>query len=145
MHEGSREGCGLHESKRQGGRALVLHRGAGIERRTPEPYARQVVLMVSPLLQEYEGDFAVGETEVPPGVSGSVHSHRDSVEVWLISEGLGLAIVDGVEYAVEPGSVVVTPRGKEHQFVNHGEETVRLFFIYWPAGAERSIVDGSFL
>jgi mannose-6-phosphate isomerase-like protein (cupin superfamily) len=58
---------------------------------------------------------------------------RHSVdEVVLITHGEGLGFVGRDTVAVEPGSVVFTPRGAEHGFINEGKGTLEYLVIYGP-------------
>ena len=45
---------------------------------------------------------------------------------------------------VGPGQVVYTPPGVEHQFVNTGDEPVKLFWTFSPPGPERRVIDETF-
>ena len=47
-------------------------------------------------------------------------------------EGEGEAILDGVRYPFEKGTVVCVPAGVEHNFVNSDDEPLKLFTIYAP-------------
>jgi mannose-6-phosphate isomerase-like protein (cupin superfamily) len=113
---------------------------------TPEPYRRQVLVLLSPLLQEQlEGTgVMVGYTEVQPGQQGSRHKHPTEAELWMFFAGTGRAVVADQEYSVDAGSVVYTPPDTYHQFFNTGAEPVKLFWSYAPPGAERSVLEGEF-
>ena len=112
--------------------------------RTPEPYVRDVRVLLSPLLQDWLEDFSIGFTEVPPGQQGSKHSHPDAAEIWLFFEGTGRAIVGDREVDTRPGTVIYTPRGIDHQFFNIGDQPVKLYFAYVPSGAEKAVIDAEF-
>ena len=73
-------------------------------------------------------------TEVPPHGEGIRHDHPHAAEVWLFFAGRGRAIVGDREYPTGPDTVVYTPPGTFHQFVNTGDEPVKLYFLYVPAG-----------
>ena len=101
-------------------------------------------VLLSPLLQEGLEDFSVGVTEVPPHGEGTRHNHPDAAEVWLFFAGRGRAIVGDREYPTGPGTVVYTPPGTFHQFINTGDEPVKLYFLYVPGGEARAILDAEF-
>ena len=113
---------------------------------TPAPSRREVLVLLSPLLQpELAGTGVMaGYTEVAPGEQGSYHNHPNEAEVWLFFAGRGRAVVGDAEYETEPGSVVYTAPGVYHQFFNTGDEPVRLFWYYSPPGAERVVLEGAF-
>ena len=116
----------------------------GVGLTTPEPYVRHVKVLLSPLLQDGMGDFAVGSCEVPPHQQGSLHSHPDAAEVWMFYEGVGRAVVGDDEIVTGPGSVVYTPPGVSHQFSNTGDTAAKLFWFYSRSGAERAVIEGAF-
>lgn len=127
-------------------RGLHVHIRDGRGMVTPEPHKREVLVMLSPLLQpELVGTGVMaGYTEVGPGQQGSRHNHPNEAEVWLFYAGTGRAVVGDEEYRTEPGSVVYTPPGVYHQFFNEGAEPVKLFWYYTPPGAERAVIEGGF-
>ena len=43
-----------------------------------------------------------------------------------------------------PGTVVYTPPGTFHQFINTGDEPVKLYFLYVPGGEAQAILDAEF-
>ena len=117
---------------------------SGASMTTPEPNVRNVRVLLSPILQEGLEDFAIGHTEVPPGQQGSKHIHPEAAEVWMFVSGTGRAIVGDQEVEVGPGTVVYTPPGVYHQFMNTGDEPVKIYFAYAPSGPERSVIEGLF-
>ena len=126
------------------GTPLVLTEGDGVGLTTAVPNVRRVDVLLSPLLQEGVGDFAVGTCEVPPDGQGSLHTHPDAVEVWMFREGRGRATVGDEEIVTGPGTVVYTPPGVSHQFFNTGDTAVKLFWLYSPSGAEREVIEATF-
>lgn len=58
-------------------------------------------------------------------------------EVVLITHGNGLAFVGPDTVPVEPGSVVFTPRGARHGFINEGASTLEYFVVYGPFDSPR--------
>jgi len=125
---------------------LAVHIDEGRGTVTREPFVRDVRVLLSPLLQPELAATGVnvGYTEVAPGQRGSRHAHAHEAEVWLFFAGHGLAIVGDEEREVGPGTVVYTPPGVEHQFVNTGAEPVRLYWFYAPSGAERAVLAAEF-
>jgi mannose-6-phosphate isomerase-like protein (cupin superfamily) len=113
---------------------------------TPEPFRRQVLVLLSPLLQaQLQGTgVMVGYTEVGRSQEGSRHKHPTEAELWMFFAGIGRAVVGDQEYSVSAGSVVYTPPDTYHQFFNTGSEPVKLFWSYAPPGAERSVLEGEF-
>ena len=86
---------------------------------------------------------------MPPHGEGTHHNHPDAAEVWLFFAGRGRAIVGDREYpATGPGTVVYGrgPPGTAsfHQFINTGDEPVKLYFLYVPGGEAQAILDAEF-
>ncbi len=123
---------------------IVTDIGQGVGLTTPAPAVRTVKVLLSPLLQDGLEDFSVGITEVPPHGKGTRHNHPDAAEVWLFFAGRGRAIVGDREYPTGPGTVVYTPPGTFHQFINTGDEPVKLYFLYVPGGEAQAILDAEF-
>ena len=108
----------------------------------PEPYVRELKVLLSPFLQEGVEGVSVGMTILPPGKATSNHEHEKEVEVWLIITGMGEAIVGDEKAEVGPESAVFIEPKKMHQLVNTGEQELRMFWVYWPPGAEKAVIDG---
>lgn len=56
------------------------------------------------------------------------HSHPWP-HINYVVKGSGTLLLDGKEYDLEPGSVAFVPGGKEHQFINRGEQDLALICI----------------
>ena len=123
---------------------IITDISSGTGMSTPEPNVRHVRVLLSPLLQDGLEGFAVGHAEIPQGQQGSRHSHPETVEVWMFYSGTGRAIVGDQEVDTGPGTVVYTPPGVHHQFLNTGDEPVKLYFAYVPSGPEQDIIEGQF-
>ena len=52
-----------------------------------------------------------------PGHRMNYHAHRYRDEVWTITSGEGIAVVDGEERRVKPGDVVQLPAGTKHTLI----------------------------
>jgi mannose-6-phosphate isomerase-like protein (cupin superfamily) len=71
-------------------------------------------------------DYAV----LAPGTSIGLHRHRrDNEEIYLVLSGRGRMHLDGREFAVGPGSVVVNRPGGRHGLENTGRAALRLFVV----------------
>lgn len=65
---------------------------------------------------------------VPPGTTIGRHSHAtDNEETYVILSGRARMEVDGEEFTVSAGDVIVNRPGGTHALVNDGHEDVRLF------------------
>ena len=109
---------------------------------TPEPHKRELKVLISPSLQEGVQGFSVGMTILPPGQSTSFHEHELEIEAWLVTEGEGEAVVGDERADVGPETVIFIPPKKKHQVINTGNQTLRMFWVYSPPGAEQTVLQG---
>jgi len=67
--------------------------------------------------------------------------HADNDQFFRFEKGEGKCIIDGNEYALTDGSVIVVPAGAEHNIINVSEtEDLKLYTIYSPAHHKDGIV-----
>jgi uncharacterized cupin superfamily protein len=70
-------------------------------------------------------DYAV----LPVGASIGTHTHGRDEEIYLVLEGSGVMHLDGEEFRVGPGSVVLNRAGGTHGLRNDGTVPLRLFVL----------------
>ncbi|MCC6711697.1 MAG: cupin domain-containing protein [Candidatus Pacebacteria bacterium] len=59
--------------------------------------------------------------------------HEEHDQFFRFEAGVGKVVIDGTEYAVKDGDVVVVPAGAQHNIINVSEtETLKLYTIYAP-------------
>lgn len=80
-----------------------------------------------------DGNTAIFEDIVEPGVGPGRHIHHHQDETFLFLEGEFIAEVDGQQYSFEPGDVAFVPKGTVHAFKNVGNTPGRLRYIFSPA------------
>ena len=83
-------------------------------------------------------DYAV----LPPGASIGRHTHGDEEELYLVLEGRGTMFLDGQEFPVQAGSVILNPRGGTHGLRNDSEAPLRLFVVEVPCLRSPESSDG---
>jgi mannose-6-phosphate isomerase-like protein (cupin superfamily) len=66
----------------------------------------------------------VKRVEVNPQSRLSLQQHKSRSEKWIIVHGKGLAVIDGKEVHVSPGSVVDVPLGAVHRMGNPFDQTL---------------------
>lgn len=49
-----------------------------------------------------------------------------------VETGQGKAILDGKEYAIQDGSVIVVPQGTVHNIINSGHASMKMYTLYAP-------------
>lgn len=108
--------------------AHPVARGGGIEsvRLTPEPLEGQC--------------FTMGVTSFPPGTSIRLHSHNTIEQVTVI-EGEGVAVLDGEETPARPYDTTQIAPGELHRFINTGNETMRILWVYGDTHVTRTFAD----
>ena len=78
-------------------------------------------------------DYAV----LPPGASIGRHTHGPDEELYLVLEGTGTMHLDGEEFRVGPGSVILNRAGGTHGLRNDSDAPIRLFVV--EVGLERAV------
>lgn len=64
---------------------------------------------------------------VPPGSHIPPHSHRASVEVYVVRRGVCELVVNGQRHEIRTGDVILMEPGDVHELFNHGEEEFELW------------------
>jgi len=66
-------------------------------------------------------------------VGGEIGEEVHAVDQLLsFVSGVATAVIDGEEQKVGAGDLVVVPAGRRHNFVNAGDEPLRLYTVYGP-------------
>jgi mannose-6-phosphate isomerase-like protein (cupin superfamily) len=74
-------------------------------------------------------DFSI----VPPGADIGLHRHgMDNEEIYVVISGRGIMHLDGQEFEVGPGHVMVNRPGGTHALKNTGETDLRLVVVEVP-------------
>lgn len=69
-------------------------------------------------------------TVLPVGSDIGLHRHtRDNEEVYVVVTGRGMMTLDGAEFEVSPGDVIVNRPGGEHALRNTGDTELRLVVL----------------
>ncbi len=64
-----------------------------------------------------------------PGQTATAHSHSDMAEVFFVEAGQGEIWVDGICYALEPGSCTAVEPGESHEVRNTGKTPLVLTYF----------------
>jgi len=76
--------------------------------------------------------FIVGCHMMDPGGGAPEHIHEKEQEAMFFYEGSGIATIDGVDYKIEPESVMIAPPKIKHCIRNTGNGPLKFVFIYCP-------------
>jgi mannose-6-phosphate isomerase-like protein (cupin superfamily) len=67
--------------------------------------------------------------------------HMENDQFFRFEKGQGKCIIDGNEYAVTDGSVIIVPAGAQHNVINtSATDDLKLYTIYSPAHHKDGIV-----
>ena len=67
-----------------------------------------------------------------PGEDIGREVHGDVDQVLVFVKGAGEAVVGKDKHKIGPGDMFVVPAGVEHDFINTGNEALKLFTVYSP-------------
>lgn len=67
-----------------------------------------------------------------PGEEIGEETHEDGDQILSFTTGTGEAVIEGASSPVKTGDVIFVPAGTLHNFVNTGEEPLRLLTMYAP-------------
>lgn len=75
-----------------------------------------------------------------PGEDIGMEVHAENDQFFRVDEGSGKAIIDGNEYDIGDGDAVVVPKGSEHNIINTGDSSLKLYTIYMPPHHKDGII-----
>jgi mannose-6-phosphate isomerase-like protein (cupin superfamily) len=80
---------------------------------------------------------SLAEATIPVGGATTEHLHLVTEELYLISAGRGLLVIDGEERVVDVGDCALIPPGARHKLFNVGGEPLRLICACAPAYSDQ--------
>ena len=83
--------------------------------------------------KDTNGNQAVFEDIVEPGIGPGRHIHHNQDEIFFFLEGEFIAEVGGKMFEFKPGDVAFIPRGTVHAFKNVGDTPGKLRYVFSPA------------
>lgn len=98
----------------------------------PKPFNRTIT-PICMKNDEKDCSFSVHMTEWEPGGKVDLHEHRDATEAMYCISGRGRCSVDGKEYELIPGGLMVALPHVTHDIENTGRELLRVLCIFSPA------------
>lgn len=67
--------------------------------------------------------------------------HTDNDQFFRFEKGQGKCIIDGNEYALGDGSVIIVPAGAQHNIINTSTDSdLKLYTIYSPAHHKDGVI-----
>jgi mannose-6-phosphate isomerase-like protein (cupin superfamily) len=58
--------------------------------------------------------------------------HPDNDQFFRFESGLGKCVIDGNDYKVKEGDVIVVPAGAKHNVINVGANELKMYTLYGP-------------
>lgn len=83
-------------------------------------------------------NMVMGVARLRQGESLEPHRHAEP-ETYFVLSGRGIVTVEGIEHAVEAGTMVFIPGNARHQIVNVDDEELQLLYVF-AVGAFQKIV-----
>lgn len=77
---------------------------------------------------------------IPPGEEIGEETHEHGDQTLLFIDGTGTAVLEGESTPVEAGHLVFVPAGTLHNFVNTGEDPLRIITAYAPPEHEHGTI-----
>ena len=73
-----------------------------------------------------------------PGEEIGEEIHPDTDQFFRFESGFGKCVIDGNEYKVKDGDVIVVPAGAKHNVINADSATeLKMYTIYGPSQSQR--------
>jgi len=83
---------------------------------------------------------SLAEATIPPGGATRAHYHRTTEELYLVTAGEGLLVIDGEERELREGDCALIPFGAVHKIFNAGEGPLRIVCACAPAYSDADTV-----
>ena len=69
---------------------------------------------------------------IPPGTAVGAETHKYTEQTLFFLSGTGMGELDGKQFSIVPGDVVVVVPGTEHNFWNTGTTPLKIYTTYAP-------------
>ncbi len=83
---------------------------------------------------------SLAEATIPVGGATTAHYHRLTEELYLLTAGSGLLVIDGEERRLAVGDCALIPPGATHKLFNTGAEPLRVVCACAPAYCDADTV-----
>lgn len=75
-----------------------------------------------------------------PGEDIGMEVHDNVDQFFRIEAGTGKVVIAGEEHQISDGFAIVIPAGTEHNVLNTGSESMKLYTIYSPANHQDGVI-----
>ena len=80
---------------------------------------------------------------IPMSGDIGMETHEKTDQVLVIVAGEGKAILNGQESPIAKHDIIFVPAGTEHNFVNTGDEDLKLYTLYAPPNHPDGIIEAT--
>ena len=101
--------------------------------RISEPYGRTVKIISTPEISDEVKDLSITMGIIDPHSKNDLHIHEEGMEILYIVSGFGRAVIGDEEYPIQHDSLIIAPRGVQHQQINESDDTMKMFAVWTPA------------
>ena len=77
---------------------------------------------------------------IEPGEEIGEEVHDDHDQFFRIEDGRGEVVIDGVSTEIQADDAIVVPAGARHNFINTGDDPLKLYTLYGPPEHEDGVV-----
>lgn len=67
-----------------------------------------------------------------PGQDIGLETHKTHDQFFLIEQGDGEVLIDGITHTIKAGDGIIVPAGARHNLTNTGDQALRLYTLYGP-------------
>ena len=75
-----------------------------------------------------------------PGEEIGEEIHAGNDQFFRFESGIGKCTIDGNNYSISDGDVIVAPAGAKHNVINTGDAPLRMYTIYGPPNHQDGII-----
>ncbi|MFH1671705.1 MAG: cupin domain-containing protein [Candidatus Portnoybacteria bacterium] len=72
-----------------------------------------------------------------------LEAHDTLDQFFKVEEGEGKAVLDGIEHEIKDGFAVLIPAGTEHNIINTGSSSMKLYTIYSPSNHRDGVINAT--
>jgi len=80
---------------------------------------------------------------IPPGGEVGEETHKYTEQTLFFLSGTGKGVLDGRQFSIGPGDVVVVVPGTDHNFWNTGTVPLKIYTVYAPANHLPGLVEAT--
>jgi mannose-6-phosphate isomerase-like protein (cupin superfamily) len=68
-------------------------------------------------------------SSISPGKATTPHHHTDMFELFFVASGSGEAVVNGEQFSLEPGTLLVIEPGERHELISSAGSELKVIYL----------------